>query len=80
MATKSQALRVIESVGGSMDWVVSEVAGSNTKAMVVTVDAPSGYCWDSSGAESFCISWQSGPASEFWDEVIERVRFGLVVL
>lgn len=79
MATKAQALRVIESVGGSIDWVVSEVSGSDKKAKVVTVDAPSGYCWASSGAECFCISWYSGPSSEFWDEVIDRVRFGLEV-
>ena len=80
MATKFQALKAIKSVGGSVDWSVSDVAGGDTKAKAITVDAPSGYCWDSSGAECFCISWHSGPSSEFWDEVIERVRFGLVVL
>ena len=77
MATKQQAIRVVEAVGGSIDWNVSEVSGTEK---VITVDAPSGYCWDSSGAECFCISWYSGPASEFWDEVIDHARFGLVIL
>ena len=77
MATKFQALKAIKSVGGSIDWEVSSITATEK---TITVDAPSGYCWDSSGAECFCISWYSGPASEFWDEVIERVRFGLVVL
>ena len=77
MSTKSRALKVIEAAGGSVDWNVSEITGTEK---VITVDAPSGFCWASSGAECFCISWYSGPASEFWDEVIEKVRFGLEVL
>jgi len=77
MATRQQALRAIELAGGTVDWNVSGFTGLQK---VITVDAPSGYCWDSSGAECFCISWYSGPASEFWDEVIERVQFGVVVL
>lgn len=77
MATRQQALRAIELAGGTVDWNVSGFTGLQK---VITVDAPSGYCWDSSGAECFCISWYSGPASDFWDEVIERVQFGVVVL
>ncbi|MBT60409.1 MAG: hypothetical protein CMA63_02505 [Euryarchaeota archaeon] len=77
MATRQQALRAIELAGGTVDWNVSSFRGTEK---VITVDAPSGYCWDSSGAECFCISWYSGPASEFWDEVIERVQFGVAVL
>ena len=79
MSTKARALKVIEATGGSVDWNVSEVAGSDAKAKVVTVDAPEGYCWSHNGAECFVISWYSGPASEFWDEVIERVRYGIEV-
>ncbi len=77
MATRQQALRAIELAGGTVDWNVSGFTGLQK---VITVDAPSGYCWDSSGAECFCISWYSGPASEFWDEVIEHVQFGVTVL
>jgi hypothetical protein len=76
VATKAQAIRAVKAVGGSIDWNVSEITATEK---AITVDAPSGYCWDSSGAECFCISWHCGPASDFWDEVIERVRFGLVV-
>ena len=76
MATKYQALRAIELVGGSVDWNVSEITSTEK---VITVDAPAGLCWSSSGSSCFCISWYSGPASEFWDEVIEKVRFGLEV-
>ena len=77
MSNRREAIRVIEAFGGSVDWDVSSITATEK---TITVDAPSGYCWDSSGAGCFCISWYSGPASEFWDEVIERVRFGLVVL
>ena len=77
MATKRQALKQILAMGGSVDWNVSNITATEK---TITVDAPSGYCWDSSGAECFCISWYSGPVSEFWDEVIEQARFGVEVL
>lgn len=76
MSNRQKAIKVIRAAGGSVDWGVSFVTG---REKVITVDAPSGYCWASSGAECFCISWYSGPSSEFWDEVIDRVRFGLEV-
>lgn len=77
MATRRQAVKAVEAAGGSIDWDVSEVTATEK---VITVDAPLGYCWDSSGAECFCLSWYGGPASEFWDEVIEHARFGVSVL
>lgn len=77
MATKQQALKQIQAMGGSVDWNVSNITATEK---AITVDAPSGYCWDSSGAECFCISWYGGPASEFWDEVIEQASFGVTVL
>jgi len=77
MATKAQAIKVIEAVGGSIDWGVSEITNSEK---VITVDAPDGFVWQFNGCECFCLAWYSGPAGEFWDEVIDAAEFGVEVL
>lgn len=73
MATRKQALKVIEEFGGEVDWDVSEIT-SREKA--ITIDAPNGSEWVFSGCESIAMFWHSGSASEFWDEVIYAVEHG----
>ena len=74
MATKAQAVKAIEAVGGSIDWDVSEVTASEK---VITVDAPDGFVWQFNGCECVCLAWYSGSASEFWDEVVDAVAYGV---
>ena len=74
MATKSQAEKAIEAVGGSIDWEVSEVRRGEK---VITIDAPDGFVWQFNGCECICLAWYSGPASEFWEEVIEAIEYGI---
>jgi hypothetical protein len=73
MATRKQALKVIEEFGGEVDWDVSYITATNKH---ICVDAPEGKLWTSSAAESFVVSWYCGPASEFWDEVIYLANNG----
>ena len=73
MATKAQAVRAVEAAGGSIDWNVSEITATEK---VITVDAPEGSVWSFNGSECICLAWHCGPASEFWDEVIDAVEFG----
>lgn len=73
MATKAQAVKAVEAAGGSIDWNVSEITATEK---VITVDAPEGSVWQFNGSECICLAWHSGPASEFWDEVIDAVEFG----
>ena len=60
MATKAQAVKAIEAVGGSIDWDVSGVTASEK---VITVDAPDGFVWQFNGCECVCLAWYSGSAS-----------------
>lgn len=73
MATRKQALKVIEKFGGEVDWDVSYITATGKH---ICVDAPEGKLWISSAAESFVVSWYCGPASEFWDEVIYLAKNG----
>ena len=77
MATKAQAVKAIEAAGGSIDWNVSEITALEK---VITVDAPSGSAWLFNDAECICLSWYCGPASDFWDEVIDAVEYGTEAL
>ena len=74
MTTKAQAVKAIEAVNGSIDWGVSEVTSSEK---VITVDAPDGFVWQFNGCECICLAWHSGSASEFWDEVVDAVEYGV---
>lgn len=74
MASRQQALKAIEQAGGTVDWDVSYMLKDQKS---ICIDAPEGYYWDRSQAECISIRWECGPASEFWDEVIERVSEGL---
>lgn len=74
MATKAQAVKAIQAVGGSIDWDVSEITSLEK---VITVDAPEGFVWQFNGCECLCVSWYSGPASEFWSEIIDAVQYGV---
>jgi len=73
MATKKQALQAIQEEGGAIDWGVSEISKTDKS---ICIDAPGTNYWSSSDAPSIVINWYSGPASEFWDEVIDRVSQG----
>lgn len=73
MATRKQALSIIAQQGGEVDWDVSEITAHEKS---ICVDAPEGLMWNSSAAESFVIRWYSGPATEFWDEVIYMAESG----
>jgi len=73
MATKKQAMSEIVKQGGQVDWDVSYITATDKH---ICVDAPNRKIWDSSGAESFVIHWYSGPAAEFWDEVISMAECG----
>lgn len=73
MATRKQALSIIEQHGGEIDWDVSYITAHDKH---VCVDAPDGMMWHSNQAESFVINWYSGSASEFWDEVIYMAKSG----
>ena len=73
MATKKQALQAIQEEGGVIDWGVSEITKTDKS---ICIDAPGTDYWSSSDAPSIVINWYSGPASEFWDEVIDRVSEG----
>ena len=73
MATRKQALAVIEQHGGEVDWDVTNITATDK---YICVDAPEGMTWDSSQAESFVVWWYCGPAAEFWDEVIEFANQG----
>jgi len=74
MTTKAQAVKAIEAVGGSIDWGVSEVTSSEK---VITVDAPDGFVWEFNGCECICLGWYSGSTNEFWDEVVDAVKYGV---
>ncbi len=74
MTTKAQAIRAVEAVGGSIDWNVSEITAAEK---VITADAPKGSVWQFNGSECICLAWYSGPASEFWDEVMDAVEYGI---
>ena len=73
MATRKQALMAIKKHGGEVDWGVTNITSTDKH---ICVDAPNGMMWNSSQAESFVINWYSGPASEFWDEVINMADEG----
>lgn len=73
MATRKQAMAVIEQHGGEVDWDVTIITATDKH---ICVDAPKGQMWNSSVAESFVVSWHAGPASEFWDEVIQLANEG----
>ena len=55
MPTKTQAIKEITALGGSVDWEVSHITSSEK---VITVDAPEGYAWQFNGCE--CIFFDSG--------------------
>jgi hypothetical protein len=74
MATKQQAIAAIQQHGGEIDWDVSYISRGD-KAIVV--DAPAGCYWLASEAKTFSIIWYCGPASGFWDEVIEYASWGV---
>ena len=74
MATKQQAIAAVQQHGGEIDWDVSYI---NRGDKSIVVDAPAGYYWSISEAETFSITWYGGPASEFWDEVIECASWGV---
>jgi len=73
MATKQAALKAIQQAGGTIDWDCSEITAGEKH---ILVDAPENHQWVYNGCSCFSISWYGGPAAEFWDEVIEQVRFG----
>ena len=73
MASKQRALIAIEQAGGTIDWDCTEITAGEKH---ILVDAPIGHSWVYNGCSCFSISWYSGSASAFWDEVIEQVRFG----
>lgn len=73
MATRKQALTLIEQRGGEVDWDISHITAHEKS---ICVDAPEGHLWNSSQAESFVIRWCSGSADEFWDEVIRMAEGG----
>ena len=74
MATKQQAIAEVQKNGEEIDWAYSYL---KKKKKAITVDAPAGYYWSISQAETFSITWYGGPASEFWDEVIECASWGV---
>lgn len=74
MATRAKAEKVIQAFGGSIDWTVSEITGSDKS---VVIDAPDGHVWQFNSCEVICVGWHSGSASEFWDEVIDAVEYGV---
>lgn len=74
MATKAQAVKAIQAVGGSIDWDVSEITRLEK---VITVDAPEGFVWQHNGCACICAAWYGGPASEFWSDIIEAVEDGV---
>lgn len=73
MATRQQALHVIADQGGLVDWDVSYITAFDKH---ICVDAPDGQMWNANSAECFVINWYSGPAHEFWDEVIAMAADG----
>lgn len=73
MATRKQALAVIEQRGGEVDWDVTSITTTDKH---ICVDAPEGTTWNASQAGSFVVSWYVGPAGEFWDEVIDLANQG----
>jgi hypothetical protein len=73
MATRKQALSVINQHGGEVDWDVTSITTTDKH---ICVDAPNGTTWNSSQAESFVVSWYVGPSAEFWDEVIDLANQG----
>jgi hypothetical protein len=75
MATRKQALKAIEKQGGAVDWDVSEIT-SREKA--ITIDAAGGSEWVFSGCASIALFWHSGSASEFWEEVVYMISFGII--
>jgi len=74
MATKQQAMQAIEAAGGMVDWDVSEITAGEKH---IVVDAPINHRWVYNDCSCFSISWYSGSAREFWDEVIEQVEYGV---
>ena len=74
MASKKQALAVIAQHGGMVDWDFTHITSGEKH---ICVDAPAGHYWCGSEAETFTVSWYSGPATEFWDEVIEYASWGV---
>lgn len=75
MSTKAEAIKVIELHGGAIDWDVSYITRTDK---TVVIDAPENQTWSFNDCESIVIGWHSGPASEFWDEVIDVVSYGLI--
>ena len=73
MATRKQALAAIAKAGGEIDWDVSYVLPFEKH---ICVDAPEGKLWAVSQAECFVISWCSGSASDFWEEVVSIAKEG----
>ena len=74
MASKQQALAVINQQGGAVDWDYTYITRGQKD---ICIDAPAGYYWAASQAEVLCISWYSGSASDFWGEVLDEANEGL---
>jgi len=74
MATKAQLTAAVASIGASIDWENSYISPTE-KYMII--DAPNGELWVDSESNVIVQSWYSGPASEFYEEILERVEEGL---
>ena len=74
MATKAQAVKAIQAIGGSIDWDVSEITKTEK---VITIDAPAGFVWQYNGCACIARAWYCGSASEFWSDIIEAVEDGV---
>ena len=78
MATRKQVEAEVAKHGGSIDWGVSYVTGSEKH---VCIDAPDGYEWISNGCNVSVEDWphyacMDTTAADFWDEVLSRVEDG----
>ena len=73
MTTKAKAEQVVQSYGGEIDWASSTISRGDK---LVFVDAPAGKVWSFNGCSVIAHSYYSGPAREFWSDVIELVNHG----
>ena len=78
MATRKQVETEVAKHGGSIDWGVSYVTGSEKH---VCIDAPDGHEWNNNGCTVIVEDWyhstcEDTTAADFWAEVLSMVKDG----
>ena len=75
MTTKQKVLDMLSTYEGEIDWKTSYITKHEKHLRIA---APKGFKWCYSGAPCFVISERSGNASDFWEEVVYMISFGII--